>query len=185
MQIFNLKKDNHSIRIFPNQSNQEKRQFTRWEFQFNIREIITEFLFAQLKKNRTFEGISNENTINSSIDSSIYQYIRDNIFPRIKFFNIELFVKYYRVSEEQDNNIIALQYDNQFRKDIILPTPLSGETTTEFEQRSITFKDSLRVENFELTVDSNENTATILYKQINSSTNFKFDYYFDVLYQKA
>jgi len=189
---YNVKNDNHTIRIEPTQTEQQKREFTRWELTFNIREIIEQYLFAQLKKNRTFSGISNENTFNNNIDLAILEYIRNNIYPRIEFDRIELFIQYYKLGEpipnmfdEQNNPIIALQYDTQFRQDIITPTPLSGESTTEYNNRINTLKQKILVTNYQLNTDPQQNVATMIYKQTNISLNYKFDYYFNIIWKKA
>lgn len=189
---FDVKNDNHSVRIEPTQSEQQRREYTRWEFNFNIREIIEQYLFAQLKKNRTFAGISNELTFNNSVDSAILQYIRDNVYPRIEFDRIELFIKYYKLGEpipglfdDQNNPIIALQYNPEFRQDIISPTPFSGETTTEYNTRVEKLKSDILVKNYQLNTDPQQNTATMIYKQIEISLDYKFDYYFNIVWRKA
>lgn len=187
----NVKASKHSIRISPQQSEQEKREFTKWELTFNIREMITEYLFAQLKANRTFAGIDNSNTLSMDIDTAINQYIIDNVYPRIKFFNIVLYIQYYKIGEPQgfldtnNNPVIALQYDVQFREDLISPPSVGGETTQQYTQRVEAFKNSITVKNFQLTTDPNQNVATVIYKQTQSSLFYKFDYYFDVIWQKA
>jgi hypothetical protein len=189
---FDVKNANHSIRIEPTQSDQQRREFTRWELTFNIREIIEQYLFAQLKKNRTFAGISNDLTFDNSVDTAILQYIRDNVYPRIEFARIELFIQYYKLGEpipelfdSQNNPIIALQYDPQFRQDIINPTPLSGETTPQYNSRIAQLKQDILVKNYQLSTDPRENVATMIYKQTEISLDYKFDYYFNVVWRKA
>jgi hypothetical protein len=186
-----VKSTNHSLRFFPNQTEQQKKEFTRWEFKFNVREIITQYLFAQLKTNRTFEGIDNNKTLKNNIDTAINTYIKDNVYPRIKFFNIVLYVQYYKIGDEQgfldenNNEVIALQYDNKFREDLITPSPESGETSTDYQIRLRNYRDSIKVKNFQLSIDPNQEVATVIYKQTESSLNFKFDYYYDVIWVKA
>jgi hypothetical protein len=182
---FDIKKQNHTIRIYPNQSEAEKNQYTRWEILINIREIIKEYLFASLKRSRAFSGVTNNKTILNSVNLAIYEYIDLNIFPRIKFFNIDLYVRYYTVSELQDNGVVALRYNNVFRNDLITPPIISGESSLQFQRRSEQFKESLNVKNFQINTDSNKNIATVLFKQTESSARFKFDYYFDIIYVKS
>lgn len=182
---FQLKQNNHTLRINPNQSEFDKKEFTRWEFTFNVRAIIREYLFAQLKANKTFAGIENRNTLENSVNKSIYEYIDYNIMPRIRFETIDLYVRYYPLSLLQDNNTIALQYDATFRKDLLQLTSLSGENTQQFDVRLAAFTDKIQVKNFQLITDANQQDARIIYKQSESSLFFKFDYYFDVVYVKA
>ncbi len=185
-----IKKNNHSIRVYPLQSDEQKRDFTRWELTFNIREMIRIYLFSKLKSNRIFKNIENKNTINNSIDSAINDYIIYNIYPRIGFLNIVLYVKYYKIGEIQDYSVdnipvIALQYDNRFREELITPSPMGGESNESYNNRINTYRESLKIKNFQLTTDPNQDTATIIYKQTQSSLSYKFDYYFDVIWQKV
>lgn len=185
LDTYSLKKDNHKLRIFPLQSEQQKKEFTRWEFTINIRETISEWLFAQLKRSETFSGIENRNTINNSVDDAIKQYITDNIYPRINFKTIDLYIRYYEIGETQQNNELALQFDPKFQENIIIPDTISGETQRDFSIRSEEFKNSLLIKDFELTTDASENIATLIFKQTESSLNFKYDYYFDIIWEKS
>lgn len=180
-----LKQNNHSVRIFPNQSQFDIKEFTKWEFTFNINSMIRDYLFAQLKCNRTFASIDNKNTVDDSVDNAIYNYIDLNILPRINFQTIDLYVRYYPLSAIQDNSVIALQYDTKFRKDLVSISTVSGETALEYQVRLATFTDKLKVKNFQLLTDPNQDQATIIYKQIESSLTYKFDYYFNVVYVKS
>lgn len=192
LNTFDLKKDNHTIRIQPNQSDQQKREFTRWELTFNIRHIITQYLFAQLKKNRTFENIDNNKTYNNSVDKAILEYIRENIYPRIKFTRIDLYVQYYKLGDVipglfNSNNepIIALQYQPIFRDSIINPMPISGETTSEYNERVAKIESDILTTNYQLNTDARDNVATMIFKQRENALNYKFDYYFNVVWEKA
>lgn len=188
---YNVKKSNHSLKISLNQSDTEKRDFTKWEFSFNVREIVTQYIFSQLKTNRTFSGIENSKTRDLDIDKAIFQYIIDNVYPRIKFYNIVLYVQYYRIGEYQNildannNQIIALQYDTKFRNDLISPPIQGGETTTQYNNRVDLYKKEITIKNFQLSTDANQNIANVVYKQTQSSINWKWDYYFDVIWKKA
>lgn len=185
LDVFDLKKNNHNIRITPLQSEQEKKEFTRWEFNFNIKAMIREYLFAQLKRNRTFSGVENSKTRDNSVNNAIYNYIDSNVLPRINFFTVELYIRYYKISEKQDNGVIALQYDSTFRKNLTNLTPNANETNIQYQNRIIQFKKNIKVKNFQLTTDANEDIATLVYKQTESSLNYKFDYYFDIVYEKS
>ena len=192
LNTYDLKNSNHTIRLQPNQGEQQKREFTRWEFTFNIRHIITQYLFAQLKKNRTFEGIDNNKTLNNSVDTAILDYIRYNVYPRIDFTRIDLYIQYYKLGEpipdlfdENNNPIIALQYSPDFRSSIIEPIPLSSETTTEYNERVTGLKEDILTTIYQLNTDAKDNVATMIYKQTENSLNYKFDYYFDIVWKKA
>jgi hypothetical protein len=185
LDTFTLKSQSHTLRIYPNQTDQDKLEFTRWEFTFDLNTSIRQYLFAQLKKNKTFSGISNDKTRFNDIDRSIMDYIDYNIIPRIKFDTIELFVQYYKIGSKQENGEIALQYQNKFREDLIVPIPLAGETNAQYQNRVIAYKKQIKSTNFQMTTNSSQTTATVLYKATESSLNSKFDYYFNIIYKKA
>lgn len=179
-----LKKSQHTIERNPNQSLKDIREYTRWTFKINVRTIIREWVFAQLKKNKTFSNIPNDRTKNNSINLAIYDYIDLNIFPRINFKTVLLYVRYYPIGSLKNNNI-QLQYDAQFDSSIINPDSISGESTNDFLIRSDIFKKSLQIYNFNLQLNVFKEIATLEYQQTQSSANFKFDYYFDVVYEKS
>jgi hypothetical protein len=183
-----LKNENHGIRIYPQQSDQDRLENTRWEITIDINTIIRDWIFGQIKRSRAFEGISNNQTFSNSVDTSIYEYIDSNIFPRIKFTTIDMYVVYYDLGDTYTLNgeeTIALQYDTLYRPDLIQPSQSSGESNAQFLVRQRLWKNSIRVTNFQLTTDPFGNVATIVYKQTQSSQKSKFDYYFDVIYEKA
>jgi hypothetical protein len=185
-----VKYNNHSIKISSQQSEQERKIYTKWELTFNIRKMITQYIYANLKANRVFSNIDNKNTINNDIDDAINQYIIYNVYPRIGFFNIVLYVQYYKIGEEEgvldseNNPIIALQYDTQFRENLILPPSIGGETTEEYNSRVINYKNNITVKKFDITTDTQQDVATLIYKQTLSSQDYKFDYYYDVIWKK-
>jgi len=180
-----LKERNNVIQMYPNQSIQDKEKFTIWEFEINILSIIRDWLFAKLKNARTFEYISNNNTKLLNIDKAIYEYIDYNIIPRIKFNTILLYVRYFKIGELDNNKEVALQYDAKYKLSTIFPDEKSGETTEELIKRTKEFKQSILVTNFDLKTTLFNKTAKILYKQTELSQIYKFDYYFDVIYEKA
>jgi hypothetical protein len=179
-----LKLSNHRF-SYSQQADSQIKEFPSWDININTYQIITEYIFAQLKKYRTFTGISNNKTSYGNVNTAIKEYIKYNVIPRIKFSHIDLYVKYYRVGETQDNGITALQNNSQFNEGIIAPLPLSGETTGQFINRVIEYKKGLKVGNFQLRSNIDQSNVTITYKQIQNALNYKFDYYFDVIYVKA
>jgi len=180
-----LKGDEHTLRIYPKQSTSEINQFTTWELVINIENIIKSWIFAQLKKFKTFSGIRNDETKSGEIDSAIKHYIELNIIPRIEFATVYLYIRYFRIGEIDNTTQVALKFDTKYTEFTIIPPPKSGETTEELLLRSEIFKESIQATNFNLNVGVFGKQATILYKQTKTSENYKFDYYFDVVYRKA
>lgn len=180
-----LKRINHQISLFANQTTTEKAEFTKWQIVFNIDNMINEYLFSQIKRARTFVGVDNTDTIFNSTDAAIKDYITQNIKKRIKFFTVDLYIRYYPIGEKTETGEIALQYKPIYRESLIRPTVLTGESSQDFQKRSLTFKSQLKVKNFQISTDSQQQFATMIIQQSESSQRYKFDYYYDIEYQKA
>ena len=180
-----LKKNDHTIIRAPQQSIASINEFTVYQFTINVEDIIYQWIYAQLKKYQTFAGIRNIETRAGDIDAAIQQYIQFNVIPRIKFSTVNLYVRYFPIGSIDESGLVSLQYDIRYSQNIIVPTTISGESTAQFIARSQQYKDSLLVSNYELSLDAFSRVATINYKQTQSSQNYKFNYYFDVVYVKA
>lgn len=180
-----LKENNHTIQVYSQQSQAELLKFTTWQIDISIETIIRDWIFAQLKKYRTFQGIRNSEVRSSEIDEAIYEYIDYNVIPRIKFTTIFLYIRYWRIGEIDNQLQVALKFDAKYTEFAIVPPPISGESTDELITRTNIFKESIKATNFDLKTGTFGKTATILYKQTESSEFYKFDYYFDVVYEKA
>ena len=180
-----LKKGDHTIVRSKQQSNTDILQYTIYTLTINVDDVINQWLFAQLKKSMTFAGISNNQTQFNSIDDAINEYIVVNVKPRIKFSTINLYVRYFPIGTLDDNGLVALQYDIRYDQNIIVPPAISGESSSELAARSLAYKNSLLVANYELSLDAFNTVATLNYKQTQSSQFYKFNYYFDVVYVLA
>lgn len=180
-----LKQTNHTIIRTPQQSDKDIREYTNYQMTINVEDIIVKWIFAQLKKSSTFANIKNSETRTNDIDSAINEYISYNVLPRIKFDTINLYVRYFSIGSLDENGLVSLQYDIRYSEKIIVPPAISGESSDQLQARSIAFKNSLKVANFELSLDAFNKVATLNYKQTQSSQFYKFNYYFDVVYKKA
>jgi hypothetical protein len=183
--MLTLKQNAHALTRAPRQSESQLREFPTWELSINIQDIIVEYLFGQLKRNKAFYGIPNSKTASGNIDDAIRQYVLLNVLPRIKFSKIDLYVKYYRIGEKQDDGKVALQGNVNFVESIITPLPKSGESTGQYMNRVSDYKKGLKITNFQLTTNSTQTNAVVTYKQIQNALEYKFDYYFDVIFEKA
>lgn len=181
----NLKKINHEIIRAPRQSERDIREFTNYDFTINVKQVVNDWIFAQLKKFQTFGSIKNNETSTNNINNAIQEYIDLNIFPRIKFETVNLYVRYFQIGTLDESGLVSLQYDIRYNDNIIVPPAISGESTDQLVRRSLEYKNSLKVLNYELSLDTFEQIATIKYKQTQSSQFYKFNYYFDVVYKKA
>lgn len=153
------KYNNHTIIIDESQKDIEKDQNARWILDIQIQNILRNYIFATLKKFRTFEGVRNNMTINNSIDSSIIEYIDTNILSRYKFSRIEFFLKSVDLL-----TIGGLKYDNKFDVNIESSQSLFAK--------------------FETETDANDIDLRLKFYQDKPASQNSFNYYFNLYFEK-
>jgi hypothetical protein len=153
------KETNHTLVLDPSQPKNQIDNNTRWILTIDLKTIITDYLFATLKKYRTFEGIKNEMNIYSNTDTAIKSYINYNVLNRYRYKSIQLYVNYVDLRSQS-----TLRFNNEWNKNTIsasnLVTKLQIET--EFDESSI----------------------KVTFNQEKISSNYRFDYYFNILFEK-
>jgi hypothetical protein len=160
-----IKLSYHTISIIQ-QNQTDYLNNTRWQIDIKIREILKLYLFSKIKERRVFKSITEDDIYNKSLDTSIDDYINNNLIDRYEFNKINLYIKYENIEQDQTNNSGSkLQYNpswNVFLKD---------------KQYLIT--------NLNIISDiSNLNDLIINYNQIKPSTIYRFDYYYDLYFKK-
>jgi hypothetical protein len=150
---------NHTLVIDAAQPKSQLENNTRWILTIDLKVILTNYLFATLKKYRTFEGVRNDMTMFNDVNVAVTSYIRSNVLDRYKYKGVELYVKYQDLRNQN-----LLRYDNKWSTNIIDPIyKLTNiQTETEFDQSSI----------------------KLTFNQEKSSASYKFDYYFNILFEK-
>jgi hypothetical protein len=153
------KKGNHTLILDPSQPKYQLDNNTRWILTIDLKTIITDYLFATLKKYRTFEGIKNDMNIYANTDTAIKSYINYNILNRYKYKGIQLYVNYIDL-----RNQTALRYSNEWNKNVITNSNILTklQTETEFDDSSI----------------------KVTFNQEKPSSTYRFDYYFNILFEK-
>lgn len=153
------KGSNHTLFLDENQSKSQKEKNTKWVLKIEVEKILKEFIFAELKKYRTFEGIKNEMTRYNNIDIALNNYIDFNVKDRYKLETIDLYIKY---KDLRSQNI--LRYKNIWNSNISSP-----ENKYTRSQR-------------ETSVDGS--VVTLIFNQEKPSTDWSFEYYFDLNFEK-
>ena len=153
------KKDNHTLIIDTTQPKSQLDNNTRWILTIDLKTTIIEYLYATLKKYRTFEGVKNEMTMFNDVNVGVRNYIQSNVLNRYKFKNVELYIRYQDLRNQS-----LLRYKNKWNNTITNPTYklIKFQTETEFDQSSI----------------------KITFNQEKSSSLFSMDYYFNILFEK-
>ena len=153
------KKSNHTIMLDLNQTAQQKLDKARWIIEIDLKKILRNYIFALLKKNRTFNGVRNTMVISNNVNTSITEYIENNIISRYKFSKIDLYNFPIDLGAEG-----ILQYNNQYDQFI----ESDGNKITDFE--SVTKADGSSVK--------------ISFNQKRRAQDFAFRYYFNLYFEK-
>lgn len=151
--------NNHNISIDKDQLDFDKENLTKWKLNINIKEILIEYIFAAIKRERSFELIENNKTKYNSVNLAIRNYITLNILSRYNITDIKLYLSYNSL-----NNVENLRFKNTWDSNIKNDFNLNKKINVEY--------------NFD------KSRANISFRQEKSSKEFSFDYYFDIIFEK-
>jgi hypothetical protein len=152
------KLSNHTLIIDESQSKYQLEKDTKWVMDININEILSNYLFATLKRYRTFEGVKNDMNKYNDVDIAIRNYIKYNVLDRYKYKSIDLFINYKDMREQS-----LLRYKNDWNINTPVSTKLTKiQTETSFDDSSI----------------------KLTFNQEKPSSEYNFDYYFNILFEK-
>jgi len=161
-----IKLANHSVDIY---SQVESRNTNfEWSFVIDTRNILKEYLFLRLKESRVFKCIKSTDLIERNINDFIYNYITNNLLDRYNLYRIDFFVEYFNVSE----------VSNLYDKNKLIKNPNFN--------KGVFFLENLNTNINIITPDylSNLDPVKMIFNQTKDYTQYKFDYYFTVIYKK-
>lgn len=153
------KKSNHLFEINKSQTILDKERNTIWDLNINLKPILKNYIFANIKYNRTFESILNSMTYYNNINMAINDYIDNNIIKRYKFKTIDFYVYYTTLQ-----NINTYRYQINFDSGV--------------------YNDNNKTNKLLTNVDLDYNKLTGTYRQEKSSTEYNFNYYFTITFEK-
>lgn len=159
--LFNVKLEHHSINLLP-QSDIDMENNTNWLLTINYEDILMDYIFYKIKESRTFKSIKYTDVLSENINNYIRNYIRTNILNRYEIDKIDLYVKYISLSDGDININPLIQFNPLFDKNV------------KDEKHLVKNVNSL----------NDGRTLNINYKQIKKSSEYKFDYYFDINFIK-
>ena len=152
-------KSHQRLTLDDSQLNYQKETNPKWILNVDLRNILSDYLFAIMKRYRTFEGISNPLTRTNDVNTAIREYISNNVTNRYKISRLDLYVSY---TDLRNQNV--LRYKNTWNPSIISDFNL------------------LKKKQMDLSFD--ESTLKISFTQENPSSLYNFDYYFNILFEK-
>jgi len=164
--LTDIKSENHIMNtqtqdIFTMENN------TKWEIVINIKKILREYLFAKIKESRTFKTLNAINTKSNDINLSIYDFINLNVINKYELSNIDLYLRYE-----------SLNTNNIFNTDLVQYDPVFDETLYD-NINLITDYTLIKNDQFE-----NLKPVQILYNQIKKSNEYRFNYYFNLNFER-
>lgn len=153
------KLENHTLIIDGSQSPSQKEGKTRWILTINIEKILDEYLFAIMKKFRSFEGIKNEMVRSNNVNIALVEYIKNNVYDRYVLESIDLYIKN---RDLRDQNVLRWRVNWD-------PTAIS------IENKFIGIQTESSVDGSQLKVTFN---------QSEQSSKYSFDYFFNLNFKK-
>jgi hypothetical protein len=150
---------NHKIELDLNQTDAQKKTQAKWILTIELKTIINNYIFATLKKYRTFEGVRNSIVLSNNVDIAIYDYINRNVYSRYKLLRVEFF---------------------------ILPVDLCGDGTLQYSNEFDQFieSDANKITDFQTQTSSDGSEIRLLFAQKKNAEEFSFKYYFNLYFEK-
>lgn len=154
-----FKLQNHKISLDPTQTQYTKDNATRWIIDIKLSSILTEYVYAELKSNRTFEGVRSSMTIYNDINLAVRDYVKLNVLNRYKLSRIDFYVKYIELRKQN-----LLRFQNTWN---------SAVATDEYSNRK-----------FQSLTDYTQENLRITFSQEKPSTQYRFEYFFNLFFEK-
>jgi hypothetical protein len=155
----NAKEKNQILTIDPTQTEYTKENLTTWTLDLNLKGMLSDYLFAELKRWRTFEGIRTNMNSYNDVNTAINNYINYNVIDRYKLSRIDLYLRYKDLRSQN-----LLRYKNAWNSDIVSPSNIN----TKFQS--------------EMSVDGGYTKIT--FSQQQPSSLYTFEYYFNLYFEK-
>ncbi len=153
------KLSNHTLIIDESQTQYQRDRNTKWIMTINLSTILKNYLFASMKKFRSFEGLKNNMTRNGDVNVALRNYIDSNVYNRYKLSKIDLYISY---KDLRDQSI--LRYKNYWNQNVDI--------------------ESNRVVKIQTETATDESTVKLFFNQEKDSSDFAFEYYFNILFEK-
>jgi hypothetical protein len=152
------KNKHHRLYYDQAQNDFQLKNNTKWILEIDARDILIDYLFATLKRYRTFEGVRNDMNIKKNVDSYIREYIENNVLNRYKLSKVSLFIKY-----EYLRNQSTLRFENIWNSNL----------TSEDE-----------ITKFQLNSKYDYSKVNINFNQQEPSLDYSFNYYYNLKFEK-
>lgn len=149
----------HRLNLDEAQLQNQKETNTKWIMDVSVKDILSDYIFATLKRYRTFEGISNQLTKTNDVNTSMKEYIEKNVLNRYKFSRFDLYVSYKDLRSQN-----VLRYKNTWNANII--------------------SDANLIKKRQVNISYDGSELKVLFTQEKPSNLYNFDYFFNIFFEK-
>lgn len=154
------KQINHQLIIDETQTDYAKEKLTNWVLEIKLKDIISNYIFGELKRWRTFEGIRTKMTSGNDVNTAVKNYIAYNVVDRYKLSRIDLYIQYKDLNTQN-----ILRYNNVWNPEI---ANIPQNKTTKFQ--SDTYSDG--------------SFTKLTFSQEMPSSLYSFEYFFNLYFEK-
>lgn len=161
-----LKSNHHTINFNSKQTETERIELTSWEIILDVDTILEDYLFSKIKQSRAFLDVYNSMTKDSNTDLAIRSYIKLNLLKRIRVKKINFYVQNFAIID----NPTLLKYNPRYNLQVKL--------------NAISKTGDSKLDNVQIDRNIIDDTLIIIYNQKKNALQFKFDYYFDIVFEK-
>ena len=149
----------HTITKDPTQSEYQLNNSTNWIIEIDLKNILLDYIFSQMKKMRTFNGIKNNMVTYKDVNTALKNYIILNTIDRYKLTKVDFYISY---NDLRNNQI--LKHEVKFDESIYSPLnkTIKFQTETEWDNSSI----------------------KVIYNQEKPASLYNFNYYFNLFFEK-
>lgn len=156
-----LKNNNHSINQTKLQTDLQRKEITKWTIDIDSEKLLIDYLYSKIKNARTFENVLNINTNSKNVNIAIKDYIKFNLLDRYEISDVKFYARYYLLEDNPEMNLYEPLYN------------LSAKDNNYFTN------------DISLTGSIENNDLKIEYTQSKNSLDYKFDYYFDLIFTRT
>jgi len=164
----NLKEVYHTIEQKKLQTSLERDEITKWVINVDIQQLLKDYLYASIKSARTFVDIVNENTRTNSVNLAIENYINFNLSDRYVIDRVDFYVQYFLIEDDPSLKRYDPLYSLNVKQNKISNIGNAQQTT-----------------DINITGSIENNNIEIEYTQTKNSLDYKYDYYFDIVFKRA
>lgn len=154
------KKAGHRLTLDPTQTDYQKENGTNWILEIDLRSIIANYAYAQMKRWRTFEGIKSSMTYYNDVNTAMKKYIDFNVVDRYKASRIDLYIQYRDLRKQS-----LLKFSNTWKQEVSL-------------------SESNRMTKFQSDTAVDGSYTKLTFSQLQPGSTYAFDYFFNILFEK-